>query len=58
MSNIPKSLMRHYTEGSIISRELEQMMYNYAADARFDRELAEEAELYRTRHLHRTYGDD
>ncbi len=28
--------MRYYAEGSIISRELEQMMHQDAADARFE----------------------
>ena len=58
MSTNNKALMSHYIEGSIISRELEQMMYNYAADARFERELAEDHELYRERKLNTPYGGD
>ena len=57
MSSNNKALMTHYIEGSIICRELEQMMHNYAAEARFDRELAEESQLYRERKLNETYGD-
>ena len=39
MSNTPKSLMRNYAEGALISRELHDMMHQDAADARFDVEL-------------------
>lgn len=35
----PKSLMTHYLEGALISRELHDMMHQYAADARFEVEL-------------------
>lgn len=56
MSIDKKALMTHYLEGSIICRELETMMNNSAAEARFDRELAEESELYRKRHLDTPYG--
>lgn len=49
MSNIPKSLMRLYVEGSIISRELEHMMHDYAAEMRFERELTDDADLYADR---------
>lgn len=35
----PKSLMTHYLEGALISRELHDMMHQYAADARFEAEL-------------------
>ena len=35
-----KALMTHYVEGSIVSRELHDMMHQYAADARFDAELS------------------
>ncbi len=45
----PKSLMTYYAEGSIISRELEHMMLDYAADARFDRELADDLEVFNDR---------
>jgi hypothetical protein len=44
-----KALMTHYTEGAIISRELEQMMHDYAAEARFDRELVDDLELFTER---------
>ena len=57
MSTNNKALMTHYIEGSIISRELENMMHNYAAEARFDLELAEESQLYRERKLNENYGD-
>ncbi len=58
MSTNNKALMTHYIEGAIISRELEQMMHNYAAEARFERELAEDPELYRERKLNTPYGGD
>ena len=45
----PKSLMTYYIEGSIISRELEHMMLDYNADARFDRELTESLDDYTDR---------
>ena len=48
MSN-KKALMTHYAEGSIISRELEQMMYDYAAQVRFDLELADDLEAFTER---------
>ena len=57
MSTNNKALMTHYAEGSIISRELENMMHDYAADARFERELADDAQLYRERKLNTPYGD-
>jgi len=44
-----KALMTHYAEGSIISRELEAMMYDYAAEMRFDLELASDLDLYTER---------
>ena len=58
MSTNNKALMSHYIEGSIISRELEQMMHDYAANVRFERELAEDHELYRERKLNTPYGGD
>ena len=58
MSNTPKSLMSYYIQGAIISRELEHMMLDYAANARFDRELADDLEAYSARqavpiHIHK-----
>ena len=41
MSNRPKALMTHYAEGSLISRELQEMMSEYAAQAGFDNEFAD-----------------
>lgn len=46
MSNKPKSLMTLYEEGSLISRELQEMMTDYAAQHRFDRELHEDYEFF------------
>lgn len=39
MSNEPKSLMTQYVEGSLVSRDLQDMMVEYAAQARFDDEF-------------------
>ena len=39
MSN-NKALMTHYLEGALISRELHDMMYESAAEARFEAELS------------------
>jgi hypothetical protein len=44
--NAPKSLMTLYQEGALISRELKQMMVDYAAEARFDLEMTDESELW------------
>ena len=49
MSNKPKSLMTLYSEGCLISRDLQDMMVDYAADARFDREMHDEVDLYADR---------
>ena len=35
-----KALMTHYAEGALISHELHDMMYESAAEARFDAELS------------------
>ncbi len=32
--------MTHYLEGALVSRELHDMMHQYAADARFEAELS------------------
>ena len=45
MSARPKSLMTLYAEGSLISRELTNMMVDYAAEARFDREMVDDVDL-------------
>ena len=42
MSNTPKALMTQYAEGCLISRELQDMMVDYAAQARFDSEMVDE----------------
>ena len=39
MSNKPKSLMTQYLEGSLVSRDLRDMMVAYAQEARFDDEF-------------------
>ena len=41
----PKSLATQYAEGCLISRELQDMMVDYAAQARFDREMADDVDL-------------
>ena len=58
MSTRNKALMTQYIEGSIIGRELENMLLESAASARFDRELADDLELYSARqaipiHIHK-----
>lgn len=55
MSN-NKALMTHYAEGALVSRELHDMMYQYAADARFDAELSSYEDNYDL--MRRTYGSD
>lgn len=42
MSNKPKALMTQYAEGCLVARELQDMLVNYAADARFDREMVDD----------------
>lgn len=37
-----KSLMTQYAEGSLISRDLHQMMHDYAAEVRFEREMTDD----------------
>ena len=55
-----KALMTYYAEGSLISRELNDMMTSYAAEVRFDLEMADDLELYgdrqavRPEHYNRT----
>ncbi len=44
-----KALMTQYAEGSLVSRELRDMMTKYAADARFDREMIDDIDLYNER---------
>lgn len=44
-----KSLMAQYAEGQLVSRELNQMMVDYTAQARFDREMVDDIDLYADR---------
>jgi len=44
-----KSLMAQYAEGQLIGRELNDMMREYAAQARFDREMVDDIDLYADR---------
>lgn len=53
MSN-NKALMSHYIEGALISRELHDLMHQYAADARFDAELSGYEDNYEL--MRRTYA--
>lgn len=55
MANMNKALMTHYIEGSIISRDLENMMHTYNAEVRFDLELANDLEAYIERKHTREY---
>lgn len=48
MSN-NKALMTHYAEGALISRELHDMVHQYAADARFEAELSRYEDAERAR---------
>ena len=41
-----KALMTHYAEGSLISRELNDMMTDYAAEARFNEHMHDDIDLY------------
>ncbi len=41
-----KALMTQYIEGCLVSRELNDMMVEYAAQARFDREMVDDIDLY------------
>jgi len=50
-----KALMTYYAEGSLISRELNDMMTDYAADARFDLAMADDVELYAERVASKLY---
>lgn len=54
MSN-NKALMTHYLEGALISRELHDMMHQYAADARFDAEISGYEDNYDL--MRRAYGE-
>ena len=42
MSTAPKSLMTQYAEGQLVGRELNDMMTDYAAQVRFDREMVDD----------------
>ncbi len=46
--------MTHYAEGALVSRELHDMMYESAADARFDAELSGYEDNYDL--MRRTYA--
>ena len=50
-----KAMMTHYAEGSLISRELNDMMTDYAAEMRFDLAMADDLELYIERYSNTTY---
>ena len=41
-----KSLMTQYVEGTLVSRELRDMLNDYAAEARFDRDMHDDVDLY------------
>ena len=56
MSTHNKALMTHYVDGSIIGHELRQLLYNSADAYRFDRDMAEDPELYREQKLGTPYG--
>lgn len=42
MSAKHQSLMTQYLEGKLVSRELNDMLNDYAAESRFERELSEQ----------------
>lgn len=42
----PASLMTQYQQGQLVSRDLQQMLVDYAAEARFDRELHDDVDIY------------
>ena len=44
MSSKPKSLMTQYAEGCLVGQILQDMMVDYAAQANFDREMADDVE--------------
>ena len=46
--------MTHYSEGALISHELHDMMYESAAEARFDAELSRYEDNYDL--MQRAYG--
>ena len=45
----PKSLMTQYAEGQLILPELQQMLADYAAEARFDRDMHDDIDIYADR---------
>ena len=53
-----KALMTQYAEGLLISRELNDMMTQYAADARFERDMIDDVDLYGDRKAIEKYGRD
>lgn len=44
-----KATMTQYAEGSLVSQDLHDMMHEYAADARFEREMVDDIDLYNDR---------
>ena len=52
----PTSLMTQYQNGQLASRELQNMMVDYAAEARFDRDMHDDIDLYLDRQ-HVEYGN-
>lgn len=42
----PTALMTQYAEGQLVSRDLQNMMVDYAAQARFDRDMHDDVDLY------------
>ena len=54
MSVEPKSLLTQYLEGSLVSRQLRDMMIDYAQEARFDDEFKD----HETKHTFNGRGYD
>lgn len=53
----PTALMTQYANGQLVSRELQQMLVDYNADSRFDRELHDDIDLWADRHKDK-FGTD
>ena len=45
----PTSLMTQYQQGQLILPELQQMLADYAAEARFERDMHDDIDLYADR---------
>lgn len=56
MSTHNKALMTHYADGALVCGELRQMFYDAADAHRFDRDMAEDHELFREQKLGTPYG--